>query len=190
MCWKQRQRINPKVRKEKKMVKKVVVKWSIVTFQLFTHRVPCATGHLWLPSVFLVEKKRPQCSQENSQIFPCFATSCRSRSCCRENFSEQPKVQGNVTRGLGLCASMCTFRVYWLVKRLMQPRIRQGYRLRGLFWSLSLWFGDDSRDRDGRDLNLSGLKGDCAGEEHEWGAKGFGSNVWACWGAGPSDHCE
>lgn len=170
--------------------KKAIERCSNVTFQLSTHRVPCATGHLWLPSVFFVEKKRPQCSQENSQILPCFATSCRSRSCCRENFSEQPKVQGNVTRGLGLCASICTFRVYWLVKRLVQPRIRQGYRLRGLFWSQSLWFGDDSRERPGRNLNFSGLTGDWAGEGREWWTNALESNVCVCWRAGASDHCE
>ena len=95
--------------------------------QLVTHRVlPCATGHLWFPRVFFVEKNLPHSSQRNSQIFPCFATSCRSRSCCRENRSEHPSVHGKVTLGLGLCASMCTLRVYWLVNRRLHPRMRQG----------------------------------------------------------------
>lgn len=115
--------------------------------QLFTHRVPpCANGHLWLLNVFLVEKKRPQSSQENSQIFPCLATSWRRRSCWRENFSAQPRVQGNEERGLGLCASMWTFRVYWLVKRRWQPMIKHGKRRR---WSLSLRKGDESRGGKG-----------------------------------------
>ena len=112
--------------------------------QLVTHRVPpCANGHLWLLNVFLVEKKRPQSSQENSQIFPCLATSWRRRSCCRENFSVQPRVQGNEERGLGLWASMCTLRVYWLVKRRSQPMIKHGKRRR---WSVSLRMGDESRE--------------------------------------------
>lgn len=118
-----------------------------VNSQLLTHRVPpCAKGHLWLLKVFLVEKKRPQSSQENSQILPCLATSCRRRSCCRENFSAQPRVQGNEERGLGLCASMCTLSVYWLVKRRSQPMIKHGKRRRCCCWSLSLRKGDESRE--------------------------------------------
>lgn len=120
-----------------------------VGVQLVTQRVPpSATGHLWLPRVFFVEKKRPHSSQRNSQTFPCLATSCRSRSCCRENLSEQPSVQGNVTRGFGLCASMCTLRVYWLVKRRVQPRIRQGNLLRSSF-SPSLVAGEGSLEMEG-----------------------------------------
>lgn len=107
--------------------------------QLVTHRVPpFANGHLWLLNVFLVEKKRPHSSQENSQTLPCLATSWRRRSCCRENFSVQPRVQGNEERGFGLCASMCTLRVYWLVKRRSQPMIRHGKRRR---WSVSQRMG-------------------------------------------------
>jgi len=115
--------------------------------QLSTHRVPpCANGHLWLPKVFLVEKKRPHSWQENSQILPCLATSWRRRSCCRENFSAQPRVQGNEERGLGLCASMCTLRVYWLVKRRSQPMIKHGKRRRCCCWWLSPRKGDESRE--------------------------------------------
>lgn len=113
--------------------------------QLLTHRVPpWATGHLWLPSVFFVEKNRPQSSQENSQILPCFATSCRRRSCCLEKRSWHPRVQGNEERGLGLCASMCTFRVYWLVNLLSQPIMAQGNRRRDCWGSTSGRNGEGS----------------------------------------------
>src|SRR6266550_2955806 len=117
--------------------------------QLFIHRVvPCATGHLWFPRVFLDEKNLPQSSHRNSQIFPCLETSCRSRSCCRENLSEQPSWHGNDGLAFGLCASIWTRNVYWLVNLRAQPSIRQGNRRLASAGSLSLWAGDCSRESD------------------------------------------
>jgi len=147
--------------------------------QLVTHRVPpCANGHLWLLNVFLVEKKRPHSSQENSQILPCLATSCRRRSCCRENFSAQPRVQGNEERGLGLCASMCTLRVYWLVKRRSQPMIKHGKRRRWSVWVRK--GGDESREGKGLMSTGSRLEHDGVGEEEfeESPGEGVGREWW------------
>ena len=153
--------------------------------QFVTHRVPpCANGHLWLLNVFLVEKKRPQSSQENSQILPCLATSWRRRSCCRENFSVQPRVQGNEERGLGLCASMCTLRVYWLVKRRSQPMIKHGKRRR---WSVSLRMGDDSREGEVLILMSIGSRLEHEGVGEEDFIEGPGEGVARGWSGGSID---
>ena len=149
--------------------------------QLVTHRVPpFASGHLWLLNVFLVEKKRPQSSQENSQILPCLATSWRRRSCCRENFSEQPRVQGNEERGLGLCASMCTLRVYWLVKRRSQPMIKHGKRRR---WSVSVRKGRGDVPREGEIFMSVGsrLEHEGVGEDDFKEGPGEGEDVARVW---------
>jgi len=55
-------------------------------------------------------------------------------------------VHGNETRGLGLCASTCTLRVYWLVNRRVHPGTIHGNLRRGFCASPSVLLqGDKSR---------------------------------------------
>lgn len=105
---------------------------------------PRVAGHLWLSSVLFDEKNRPHSSHTHSHTFPCCVTSCRSLSCRLENCSKHPIVHRWGDRGLALCASVWTFRVYWFVNLRLQLGFRQRKR-RCFVVSCSLGLGEKSQ---------------------------------------------
>lgn len=73
-------------------------------------------------------------------------------------------MQGKDERGLGLCASMCTLSVYWLVNRLSHPMIMHGKRRRCCCASVSIW---DWEGEGSRDFEVEGFGSGVSRLEHE-----------------------